>query len=434
MIQGAQEPLHPSIISQSYKPLLCLNMIVKDESAIIRGTLEKLVKNAPIDYWVICDTGSTDGTQDIITSFFKEKGIPGELYQDEWKNFGFNRTKALQYAFNKSKYLLVFDADDALNMPLDMPQEDDMADGYLIRLLKGLNEYERVLMIRNNREWMFRGVVHEIIQCVNHSPVINKLNTTVHVSTSGARNNDPKKYEKDADMLEKAYYEAKEQGDNISDRYAFYCANSYLWCSNNDKAEEWYKRVLELGNWSQEKYMACYELGNIYRSRNEIEKAMYYYIKSNKYDNTRFECIHKVIEHFVIQDDCNLAYNFYRLIQDRYEKEFANPRIFDNKLFVDTSIYSLYLPYIMIIASNRTGNHSTALKMFEALFTLKSPIISMFHIDNMLYNLTLYTDTINKDTKMLELLKGYVEFLKKYNVNLSGMNHYERLKKINIEW
>ena len=49
---------------------ICLNMIVKDESHIIKNTLEMLCTKFHFDYWVICDTGSTDGTQEIITNFF----------------------------------------------------------------------------------------------------------------------------------------------------------------------------------------------------------------------------------------------------------------------------------------------------------------------------------------------------------------------------
>ena len=39
-------------------------MIVKNESKIIKRCLDSVKDH--IDYWVIVDTGSTDGTQDII--------------------------------------------------------------------------------------------------------------------------------------------------------------------------------------------------------------------------------------------------------------------------------------------------------------------------------------------------------------------------------
>ena len=55
------------IVNQNDKTI-CLNMIVKDEAHIITETLNNISKY--IDYWVISDTGSTDGTQDLIKNFF----------------------------------------------------------------------------------------------------------------------------------------------------------------------------------------------------------------------------------------------------------------------------------------------------------------------------------------------------------------------------
>ena len=57
------------------KTTICLNMIVKDEAHIIQKTLENILYYVDLDYWVICDTGSTDDTVNIIESFFKEKNI-----------------------------------------------------------------------------------------------------------------------------------------------------------------------------------------------------------------------------------------------------------------------------------------------------------------------------------------------------------------------
>ena len=56
---------------------ICLNMIVKNESSIIETTLKNLCKYIKFTYWVICDTGSTDNTPEIILNFFKNKNIPG---------------------------------------------------------------------------------------------------------------------------------------------------------------------------------------------------------------------------------------------------------------------------------------------------------------------------------------------------------------------
>src|ERR1700731_5183816 len=75
---------------------LCLNMIVKNEVA----NLDRCLR-AVADYtacWVIGDTGSNDGTQDFIKSFFAERGIPGELHCFPFLNFEQARNAALEHA------------------------------------------------------------------------------------------------------------------------------------------------------------------------------------------------------------------------------------------------------------------------------------------------------------------------------------------------
>ena len=99
---------------KSNKASICLVMIVKNESAVIKRCIDS-VKDY-IDYWVICDTGSTDGTQQIIEDTMKEYGISGELHNTEWKDYGRNRTESMQLSFGKSDYRLVIDADDYLEV------------------------------------------------------------------------------------------------------------------------------------------------------------------------------------------------------------------------------------------------------------------------------------------------------------------------------
>jgi len=104
------------------EPNLCLNMIVKDESHIIVDTLKKLLNKIKFDYWVISDTGSTDNTKELIVDFFKKHNIKGELFEDKWEDFGYNRSKALEHAYNKSKYVLIFDADDEIIGDFVLPE------------------------------------------------------------------------------------------------------------------------------------------------------------------------------------------------------------------------------------------------------------------------------------------------------------------------
>src|SRR5277367_447267 len=91
---------------------LCLNMIVRNEMTNIERCLGAVAHY--IDCWVIGDTGSTDGTQDFIRSFFAARKIPGELHSFPFHNFEQARNAALDCAYASPlayDYLLLDDAD-----------------------------------------------------------------------------------------------------------------------------------------------------------------------------------------------------------------------------------------------------------------------------------------------------------------------------------
>ena len=62
---------------------ICLNMIVRDEAAVIERCLASV--RPYIDSWVIVDTGSLDDTPARIVSTMA--GVPGELHHRAWRNF-----------------------------------------------------------------------------------------------------------------------------------------------------------------------------------------------------------------------------------------------------------------------------------------------------------------------------------------------------------
>jgi len=92
--------------------------MVSNESHCILRMLNSVYKY--IDYWVIQDNGSKDGTQDLIKNFFAEKGIPGFLYEIPWTGcMGQNRDHTVQTCLKANHgcdFILRVDADEILEI------------------------------------------------------------------------------------------------------------------------------------------------------------------------------------------------------------------------------------------------------------------------------------------------------------------------------
>lgn len=133
-------------------------MIVKNEGAIIERCLRS-VKNL-VDYWVICDTGSSDNTSDVIKAVMQD--IPGEIHHRPWVDFSHNRNEALDISRNKADYCLLIDADYVVNVHGEF-KNLLQADSYLIRD-DGVLDYQRDLLVSNQHRWEYKGVTHEYIR------------------------------------------------------------------------------------------------------------------------------------------------------------------------------------------------------------------------------------------------------------------------------
>jgi tetratricopeptide (TPR) repeat protein len=283
---------------------LCLNMIVKNEAHIIKSTLENLCSYIKFDYWAICDTGSTDDTKDIINSFFGERKIPGELYEHKWKNFGFNRSEALRVAYNKTDYLLIFDADDKIYGHFKLPPNLEH-DSYLLKFGSGFT-YSRPLLINNRKKWEFVGVLHEYLSPKDDPKNKEKskgqalINGNYYVDSgrSGNRSKNPNKYLDDAKILKEAYNEEINKNYSLACRYAFYCAQSYKDANMIDDSIEWYKKCLELNNWDQEKYYSALMLGDLYQRKDDMMESTKYWLETAKYDPERIEGIVNACDYY----------------------------------------------------------------------------------------------------------------------------------------
>ena len=347
---------------------ICLNMIVKDEEHVIESTLINILENVPITTWIISDTGSSDNTKKVISSFFKKRKIKGKIFDDEWKDFGHNRSKALEHAYDKSDYLLIFDADDSFSGKIVIP--DNLThDGYHLTFGSADYAYKRILLVNNRKRWKFEGVLHEYIAPIDHTPSFGDIlgNYSVNSGKSGARSKDPDKYKKDALILEKAYYEAKSQNDDIYTRYGYYCAQSYHDARMKDEAIKWFKINLGDNGFIQEKVVSCIKLGDIYMERKDIAHAIYYWSKSLEVDNERFEGIYRIMQYYFNIRNFNMVINYYLMVCDQLDSNIP----LQNKLFVDRTVYYYEIAWTVLLSafySNKPGYAIGAYKQLLKTF------------------------------------------------------------------
>ena len=234
------------------KQIIVLNMIVKNESKIIKRCIDSV--RHLIDAWCIIDTGSIDGTQDIIKDLLKDK--PGELIERPWVNFGHNRDEALSYAQKKGDWILLTDADMVLvDKGFKKETLDKNVDAYDVVQDNHGTTYYNFRLLNAKKKWHCVGITHEYYDCEGGLKTRAKLSNLWFndISDGGSKEN---KFERDITLLKQGI---KDEPWNA--RYMFYLAQSYRDIKEWDGAIEWYNKRVNAGGWDEEVWYAQYMIG-----------------------------------------------------------------------------------------------------------------------------------------------------------------------------
>ena len=373
---------------------ICLNMIVRDEAHIIEKTLTNICENIHITYWVVCDTGSSDNTKELISQFFNKRNIPGEMYDDEWKDFGHNRSLALNKAFGKTDYLFIFDADDYIHGNLVLPSLHK--DSYFFKFGSSFT-YKRVLLINNRRHWKFIGVLHEYLACTNGIVQQEQIEGDYYVESgkTGGRHKDPQMLIKDAAILEDAFYKEKNANNiGLARRYAFYCGQSYRDAGLWEKAIKYYNERIKFKGWGEEVFYSYYQIGLGYMALNNYDKAKEAFLDGYEAYPQRSETLYELCKYYRTNGKFELA-NIYFALGHQIPYSI-------NSLFCSTDIYThlydyeFFVFYYYLKNKNRYSENAIH-NIFYKLLNRK------YSVPNVLSNYKFYIQKLEGVKKIIDI-------------------------------
>ncbi|MGE5786367.1 MAG: glycosyltransferase [Myxococcales bacterium] len=338
------------------RPTICLNLIVKNELQVLPRCLASIDRF--IDTWLIVDTGSSDGTQQLILRYFEAKGMRGELVERPWRDFAHNRTEALHLAARRADYVWIIDADEELTYPegFTLPVLDSDAYQILHRGHRSSTAFYRTQIVRSSLPFRYQGVLHEVILCdAPHSTSRLPAEVVSVGHFDGARNQDPlAKYRADAAVLKRAL---EAEPDNA--RYAFYLAQSYRDAGQLPDAVATYERRVAMGGWIEEQWYAAYQLGVLQERLGHEALAVDAYLRAFDLRPVRAEPLYELARFYRERSKFALGHLFAKRAL-----EIQRP---DDILFLDDSIYAWRILDEFSICAYYVGDKEQGRRVVERL-------------------------------------------------------------------
>lgn len=331
-------------------------MIVKNESHVIERCLASV--RPFITSWVIVDTGSTDGTQDIIRKV--QGDLPGALHERPWRDFASNRNEAIELSRELCRseggdHLLVIDADDTLEPNKNFVLPPLTADAYQLLVRDGNTTYYRTQIFRSSLDYHYEGVLHEVLMSTGQRTEKRLEGLSYRRLVEGARTADPNKYRKDAAILERALAE-----DKTNTRYAFYLAQSWRDAGEPAKARDVYRVRAAMGGWEEEVWYAKLEIAKLSAVLGDPEEQVIAaYLAAFEARPSRAESLCLLATYLRNQNRVVAAYPFARAAVEL-------PRPAD-RLFLDDSIYAWRARDELAVSAYWAGRYDEALKANQHL-------------------------------------------------------------------
>lgn len=356
----------PASARPQRKREICLCMIVRDEADVLAGSLASC--RAHIDSWVICDTGSSDGTQDLIRH--ELEGIPGELHERAWVDFGHNRSELMALARGRADYLLLLDAGMTIELHGD-PLGSLRADAYLVRHA-GESRYHTLRLVSGRLRWRYVGAAHEYITAAERYSTGRLDDLVIHPRAPETVR--PGRAARNAALLQAAL-----ERDPSDARSLFYLAQTWrdLGDETDDRqllsaAREAYERRARMGGWAEEHYCALHQAGLLYARLGDWPSAMARLLMAWQVRPERLEAVHYLAAGLIERRHHRTALQFTSLASPP-----ARLRVPDDVLFVEPWVYEWGMLFQHAIATYWCGDYDGSIDASRRL--LASPSLPEDH-------------------------------------------------------
>ena len=272
-----------------------LCMIVRNEAAIVGRCLESVT--GLIDSWVICDTGSVDRTREVVRSALA--GLPGELHQSEWEDFGHNRSQLMELASGSADYLLLIDADMTVEQNNSLPRL--AADAYALREPGGADSGV-LRLVRGDRRWWYEGSVHDYIATDGRVSQGRLEGLAVKHHRDGTSRRE--KLLRDLGLLKREIVRQPELP-----RAVFHLGQTCRALGRHEAAIRYYRRRTELGGWDEELFYANLQLGALGAMKN-LQEAIPVLLAASERWAARAEPLYELARAHRRRDELGAAHMF----------------------------------------------------------------------------------------------------------------------------
>lgn len=278
-------------IFQDRAPLLGLVMIVRNEARRIAEVLASY--RSHIDAWTILDTGSTDGTQEIIRRELRD--VPGSLFEEPFVDFATSRNRALEL-HGTSTVFTIMPNGDVLQGGHDLrafleAHRTDRAGAYRVRVSPG--HYYHPLVMRCGAGWHYKWRTHECAVGPSQGPQIPGVAV---IRDRGSRTDAEwrQRWERDLVLLD-----LDRAADPSDPRPYFYLGQTHECLGHYEQALRMFEKRSTMGGYFDEVYEAKFRVATmkeqLERPWPEVQQA---YLEAYAHDPRRAEPLYAISDYW----------------------------------------------------------------------------------------------------------------------------------------